>query len=115
MSIHSGLILEGMESESRVTILRSSPEDSQQRQVIVKLDGEWIADLVYGRKISRTVAPGRHRLQVDNTWQKKKLEFDVAPGEEVKFQTINKMGKLTWFLVSTLGVGPMYLTVEREA
>ncbi len=104
-----------MESESRVTVLRSSPEDSQQRQVIVKLDGEWIAELVYGRKISRVVAPGRHRLQVDNTWQKKKVEFDVAPGEEVTFQTVNRTGKLTWFMVSTLGVGPMYLSIEREA
>jgi len=110
-----GLILEGMETESRVTVLRTSPEDSQQRQVIVKLDGEWIADLVYSYKISRVVAPGPHRLQLDNTWQKKKLEFDVAPGQEVKFQAINKMGKLTWFLVTMLGVGPMYLTVQREA
>jgi hypothetical protein len=104
-----------MESESRVTVSRSSPEDAQQRQVIVKLDGEWIADLVHGRKISKVVTPGRHRLQVDNTWQKKKVEFDVAPGEEVKFQTINRNGKLTWFLVSTLGVGPMYISLEREA
>ena len=103
-----------METESRVTIMRSSPEDSQQRQVIVKLDGEWIADLIYGRKVSRVVAPGRHRLQVDNTWQKKKVEFDVAPGEDVKFQAINRNGKLTWFLVSTLGVGPMYVSLERE-
>jgi len=103
------------QKDSRVTVLRSSPDDSQQRQVIVKLDGEWIADLLYGFKISRAVTPGRHRLQVDNTWQKKKLEFDIAPGEEVKFQTVNKMGKLTWFLVSTIGVGPMYVSIEREA
>ncbi len=105
-----------MESEvtaSRVTISRTSPDDIQQRQIIVKLDGKRLGELMAGDEISQVVEPGRHRLQVDNTWNWKNVDFSVAPGEHARFQTVNRGGRFTWFLVGTLGVGPMYVHVER--
>ncbi len=101
-------------AESTVTIKRTSKDDVQQRQVIVKLDGEWVADLLYGQKITRTLSPGKHTLRVDNTWNKKTVQFEIAPGEQITFRTINRAGKFTWFLVAATGVGPMYVSVERE-
>jgi len=104
-----------MESEARLTIARTSPEDLKQRQVIIKLDGEWIADLMYDHTMTRAIEPGHHHLRVDNTWNKKNLEFDAAAGEEVKFRVVNRAGRFTWFLVASLGAGPMYVSIEREA
>jgi hypothetical protein len=103
-----------MEEESTVTIVRTSPQDNQQRQVIVKLDDKPFATVVYGRTVTRKVAPGMHSMRVDNTWAWKNLKFDLKPGEHVRFQVINRSGRFTWFLVAALGAGPMYLTVERE-
>ncbi len=99
--------------ETRVTVSRTSPEDIHQRQIVVKLDGKRLGELMAGDEISRVVDPGRHRLQVDNTWNWKTAEFDAAPGEHVRFQTVNRGGRFTWFLVGTLGVGPMYVRLER--
>ena len=99
--------------ESRVTISRTSPDDIQQRQIIVKLDGKRLGELMAGDEMSREVEPGRHRLQVDNTWNWKNLDFTLAPGEHARFQTVNRGGRFTWFLVGTLGVGPMYVHIER--
>ena len=99
--------------ESRVTISRTSPEDVKQRQIIVKLDGQRLGELMCGDQISRVVEPGLHRLQVDNTWNWKNVEFNAAPGEHVRFQAVNRGGRFTWFLVGTLGVGPMYVHLER--
>jgi hypothetical protein len=99
--------------ESRITISRTAPEDTKQRQIIVKLDGKRLGELMYGDEISRAVEPGRHRLQVDNTWNWKTVDLNVAPGEHVRFQTENRMGRFTWFLVGTLGVGPMYVSIKR--
>jgi len=104
-----------MESEARLTIARTSPEDLKQRQVIIKLDGEWIADLMYDHTMTRAIQPGHHHLRVDNTWNKKNLEFDAAAGEEVKFRVVNRAGRFTWFLVASLGAGPMYVSIERDA
>jgi FtsP/CotA-like multicopper oxidase with cupredoxin domain len=104
-----------MESEARLTIARTSPEDLKQRQVIIKLDGEWIADLMYDHTMTRAIEPGHHHLRVDNTWNKKNLEFDAAAGEEVKFRVVNRAGRFTWFLVASLGAGPMYVSIERDA
>ena len=98
---------------SEIMIERTSPRDNQQRQLIVKLDDAPFATLMFGKKAVRKVDPGPHRLRVDNTWLWKNLDFEVADGEQVRFQLINRSGKFTWFLVSLLGAGPMYLTIER--
>lgn len=100
-------------AESRVTVSRTSPEDIRQRQIIVKLDGKRLGELMPGDEISRVVEPGRHRLQVDNTWNWKNVDLVVAPGEHARFQAVNRGGRFTWFLVGTLGVGPMYVSIER--
>lgn len=102
-------------TQASITVHRTSPEDAQQRQIVVELDGQRIAELMYGESITIPVAPGRHRLRIDNTWNWKTLDLDVAPGEQLKFATQSKAGRFTWFLVGTLGVGPMYVSVEREA
>ena len=80
------------EAQATITIRRRSPEDVQQRQIIVKLDGESVGELFYGDTISVPVTAGRHRLQVDNTWNWKTVELDVAPGDHLKFQTMSRRG-----------------------
>ena len=97
-----------------ITTRRKSPQDAQQRQVIVKVDGENVGELFYGDTISVPVKPGHHRLHVDNTWNWKTLELEVAAGEHVKFQTVNKAGRFTWFLISMFGAGPIYVSIARE-
>ena len=104
-----------MDDEAWITVSRTSPDDVKQRQIIVKLDDERIADLLYGRTVTRKVEPGRHKLIVDNTWNRKKLEFDLAPGEHATFVTLSRLGRLTWFLVAAIGAGPMYVSLERQS
>ena len=101
-------------AETKITVRRTSSEDAQQRQVIVKLDGAEVGELMYGETLAFRVTAGHHKLKVDNTWNSKTVELDVVAGDHVKFQTVNRMGKLTWFLVSMFGAGPMYVSIERE-
>jgi hypothetical protein len=82
----------------------------------VKLDGKRVVDeLMYGQTVTIPVTPGRHRLLVDNTWNSKTLDLDLAPGDHLKFQTISRAGRFTWFLVGTLGAGPMYVSIQPES
>ena len=76
--------------ESQITVSRTSPDDVQLRQIIVKLNGERIAELMYGQSVTRAMAPGHHQLRVDNTWNWKTVEFDLAPGEVLKFRTVSR-------------------------
>ena len=94
--------------------MRTSARDVQQRQMIVKLDGEVFATLMYGDTHTRILEPGWHRLTVDNTWVWKNLNFEVEPGGHAKFVLINRAGRFTWFLGATMGAGPMYIAIERE-
>jgi len=98
---------------AQLTVTRNSSNDVQQRQVIVKLDGEPFAVLLYGEKTTRAIEPGSYELRFDNTWVKKSAQFSIADGEHVTFNVINRAGRFTWWMVAALGAGPMYLTIER--
>lgn len=105
---------EAAEARGTITIRRKSPQDVQQRQIIVKVDGQNVGELFYGDTISVPVTAGHHRLKVDNTWNWKTVELDVAAGEHLKFQTVSRSGRFTWFLVSLFGAGPIYVSIQRE-
>lgn len=98
-----------------VTISRSSPDDVQERQVILSLDGEPLATLLYGQSATRTVAAGTHRLRAHNTLVWKTMDFEVGPGEHARFDVSNRPGFGTKTFITMLGVGPLYLGLVRRA
>src|SRR5262245_14199203 len=102
----------GMQPAS-VTIVRRSDEDFTQRQLIVWLDGERLGDLMFGDAFTRDVHPGPHKLRVSNTLVWKTVEFTVKPGEQVRFEAINKPGRLTFPMLAVMGVGPLYVSLKR--
>src|SRR5438128_1901826 len=101
--------------ESQVTVSRNSDDDVKVRQVIVTLDDQPFATLVFGKTATRSAPPGHHRLRVDNTWNRKTIEFDLAPGEHAKFRTVSRSGRFTAFMLALLGAGPMYVSIEKES
>ena len=102
------------EGQGTITIRRKAADDVQQRQIIVKVDGESVGELFYGDTISVPVTVGHHSLRVDNIWNWKTLDVDVAAGDHLKFQTKSRAGRFTWFLVSLFGAGPIYVSIQRE-
>jgi hypothetical protein len=96
-----------------VIVDRNDPKDVGDRQVIVWLDGERIATLLYGEAVEHGLAIGLHRLRFSNTLFWKTVEFDVRAGEHVRFEAINRAGRVTYALLGILGVAPLYLTVRR--
>jgi hypothetical protein len=98
-----------------VTIARRSEEDFKQRQLVVWLDGERLGDLMFGDAFTRDVQPGPHKLRVSNTLVWKTVEFTVKPGEQVRFEAINRPGRITYPMLVIMGVGPLYVTLRRVA
>ena len=62
-----------------VTVTRTSEEDFKSRQLIVWIDGERVADLLWGDSITRDLEAGPHRIRVSNTLVWKTVLFDVHP------------------------------------
>lgn len=99
---------------ARVTIARRDGGDARERQVVIALDGEKVATLMFGGSVTREVAPGRHRLRAHNTLVWKTLDFEVQPGESAAFTVVNRPGRGTFGLLSLLGARPLYLDLRRE-
>ena len=100
---------------ARLTVERTSDEDVRQRQIVLSLDGSPFATLLHGESASCDIAPGRHRLRAHNTLVWKTVEFETTAGETIRFLTVNRAGPGTVRMISLLGVGPLYVTLERIA
>ena len=102
------------EGTARITVSRKDPGDVQDRQVVVSLDGERLATLLYGHEVTREIPAGRHRLRAHNTLFWKTIDVDLAAGEHARFRAINRAGVGTFSMLGLLGVGPLFLTLERD-
>jgi hypothetical protein len=98
-----------------LTIVRTSNEDFKDRQIYLTLDDQKVGTLMFGETFTTELDPGPHRLKFNNTFVWKTIDFDVKLGEQVRFEVINRPGKLTYPMLLIVGVGPLYLTVRRRA
>ena len=103
-----------MSEPARITVNRRHESDVRDRQIVISVDGEPLGTLLYGQQATREVAPGPHRLKAHNTLFWRNLDVDLQPGEDARFIVINRAGSGTLSLLGILGVGPLYLTFERE-
>ena len=102
-----------MPGSSTITIARTASTDIGHREVFVALDGRSLAILRHGETVTKEVEPGHHRIRAHNTLIWKTIEFNVEPGEHVRFAAINKAGWGTYSVLAWIGAGPIYLTFER--
>ena len=98
-----------------LTIVRTSEEDFKNRQIYVTLDDRKLGVVMFGETVTTELDPGPHRLRFNNTFVWKTIDFDVKLGEQVRFEVINRPGKLTYPMLLLVGVGPLYLTIRRMA
>jgi hypothetical protein len=103
----------GPAANARLTVERTSPDDVGTRQVVLTLDNVPFATLLFGGRASKEIAPGHHRLRAHNTLVWKTIEFDAKSGEHLKFATVNRAGLGSAALIALLGVGPLFVTLER--
>ena len=96
-----------------LTVARTDPSDIKQRQLVVYLDGKRLREIMFDETLRHEMLPGPHRLRVSNTLVWKTIAFEAKPGEEVRFEAINRAGRLTYPMMVIMGVGPMYLTLRR--
>lgn len=97
-----------------ITVRRTASVDSQDRELYVSVDGGPNSILRYGDSVTIPVDPGPHHLRVHNTWSRKRAEFDVAPGQEVRFSAANIPSRNFGVLATFLGFAPMHTLLERE-
>jgi hypothetical protein len=98
----------------QVTVARMSPEDMQERELYVAIDGHRRGILRYGDSLTVPISAGHHKLRVHNTISRKYAEFDIIDGEQVCFRAANVRGKGFAMLAMFFGIAPMYTVLERE-
>ena len=98
---------------SSITITRTSDADFKSRQLLVGVDGERIATLLWGDSITKDLPPGPHRIRVSNTLVWKTVECVLGPGQQAYFEAVNHTGVGTIAMMMVLGVAPLYVSLNR--
>ena len=97
-----------------LTVDRNSSDDAQQRQIVISLDGEPIAELMFGDSVTKDIPPGPHTILVDNTWNKKTMDFTANEGETLQFLVKNHSSRIAEFFLMIFGAGPLKVSLERK-
>jgi len=97
-----------------LTVDRNAPDDAQQRQIIVSLDGQPIAELMFGDSVTREISAGAHTLLADNTWNKKSINFTVTENEKISFLAKSRSSRFSEFLLMFFGAGPLKVFLTRQ-
>ena len=106
--------VEGTADSATLTVRRTSPEDMQERELYVWVDGDRRGILRYGDSLTVPVSAGHHELRVHNTISRRRAEFDAAQGEDIRFRAANVRGKGFEILAIFFGIAPMHTVLERE-
>jgi hypothetical protein len=106
--------LVGPQGPSMLTVRRTAADDVQDRQVYLSLDGADWTTLYYGKEASCEIPPGRHTLKANNTLVRRSVEFDVRPGEHVRFQCVNAAHWTSMLFMAFLGAAILTVRLERE-
>jgi hypothetical protein len=96
-----------------ITITRTSERDFKSRQLIVWIDGERVATLLWGDSVTRDLQPGPHRIRVSNTLVWKTIDCTLASGQQAYFEAVNRTGAGTIAMMMVFGVAPLYITITR--
>jgi hypothetical protein len=102
------------DASAQLTVHRTSPEDMQERELYVSVDGGPNAILRFGDSVTIPIAQGTHQLRVHNTLSRRRAEFEAAPGEHVRFSAANVKGKGFEIMAVFFGIAPMHTVLERE-
>ena len=99
--------------KAQITVTRKSSKDVRVRQIYISIDGRTVAELLFGDSVTTDVDPGPHRLRANNTLVWKTVQCDLKPGEHARYVVVNRPGFGTFAMLSLLGGGPIYLSLER--
>jgi hypothetical protein len=96
-----------------ITITRDAPDDVQDRWIRIYIDDLPEEILRYGETLRRVVGPGRHRVKAHNTLSSHVIEFDAAPGEDVRLACHNTVARGGILMMLTTGFAFINVRLER--
>jgi hypothetical protein len=107
--------IEADDLRTLVTAARTHPDDYRQRQVFVRIDERPRVALLFGESCTMELQPGAHVLRAHNTLFRKRITFQVEPGEHLEFQLINHAGVWLPAVVGLLGAAPLFLKILKRS
>jgi len=97
-----------------VVVDRTSQRDIGMRDLYVRIDALDEITLLYGQGVQVRLLPGTHQIKVTNRLYTRRVEFELAEGEHVRFEVANIPGSILFApLLIIGGTGVYKVAIER--
>jgi hypothetical protein len=97
---------------TQLTIHRTSDQDEGSRQIICRLDGVRMGELLYGQCLDIEIVPGPHVLWVFNTLFWKTIRFEAGCGAHTHVTVWNRSWPGYYEYMMLLGPAPPLLAAR---
>ncbi|HWD37869.1 MAG TPA: hypothetical protein VG944_03415 [Fimbriimonas sp.] len=107
-----------MESEGNgmLVVERTSDDDIKIRDLYVKVDDFSEGNVEYGDRLELPLQPGKHQLKITNRLFTQSADFDLKPGETVRFEATNVLLKGVFLpLMIVSGTGMYKVRLRRSS
>lgn len=78
-----------MDKTGLLVVKRTSSKDLKMRDLYVRIDDLPEDILLYGETLELPLSPGAHHIKITNRLYSKSADFEVKPGENVRFNAAN--------------------------
>lgn len=99
--------------KATLVVRRDADDDIKMRNLEVHVDGEWRADVGYGKAFETDLEPGEHEVMVTNRMHRVKQSFLLREGETAVFRGSNVLSKGPSALAGAFGVIVYHPTLQR--
>jgi len=102
-------------AESAALTVRRPPNPGmgEQYPMTIAIDGRQVALLAPGQSATVALEAGTHRLRVGNTLFRSAIDVELAPGEQLTFEVLNRRNAATDFF-ALLGAGMWSISITRR-
>lgn len=90
-----------------------NPGMGEQYPMTIAIDGRKVALLAPAQSATVALEPGSHRLRVGNTLFRSAIDFEVAAGERLTYEVLNRRNAATDFF-ALLGAGMWSISITRR-
>ncbi len=102
-------------AEARLTVSRQEPDDVQDRQIFLFVDGRPWGKIRYGQSVTREITPGRHQVRAFNTLYSRTLDVDVRPAGHTRLRCANGFPKSGYLMFMFFHVTFLRVRLEPDS
>ena len=108
-------VAEATADPGQIVVSRNDDRGIKIRGLEILIDGEFVSNLTFGQSYGAAIPAGSHKLTATNRLFSRHIDFDIAPGQELRFTATCVPLHGIWILVALMGTVAYRVSLRQES